>query len=151
MTMNSEYRIRKAEINDIHSLSELYHAFVGQHSNTANMVEQLEIISGNPCYYLAVACDGNQVMGTAMGIVCFSLVGNCNPYMMIENVVVASEYRGKGIGRLLMHSLEEFARDNHCNYLILVSGIHRSEAHEFYETIGYERHAGFEKRLSPQI
>ena len=82
-----------------------------------------------------------------MGIVCLDLIGNCNPYMLVENVVVLSEFRGKGIGKLLMNSLEEFGQEHNCNYVVLVSGSQRSEAHKFYQSIGYELQAGFKKRF----
>ncbi|MBP1993753.1 GNAT family N-acetyltransferase [Paenibacillus eucommiae] len=148
MIVNSHYMIRKAAIDDVNSLSELFIEFTGQKFDTTNTKKQIEMVSQNPCYYVAVACDGDKVIGTAMAIVCYDLVGDCNSYMLIENVVVLSDYRGKGIGKLLMQSLEDFGRENNCSYVILVSGSQRSEAHKFYQSIGYEKHAGFKKRLS---
>jgi len=106
------------------------------------------MISRNPHYYVAVVCDRDKVIGTAMAILCSDLVGNCNPFMIVENVVVASKYRGQGIGKLLMSSIEEFGIMNKCNYVILISNSKREESHKFYESLGYSTdQRGFKKRL----
>jgi GNAT superfamily N-acetyltransferase len=144
--------VRKAEINDVAELSELFFEFVGTESNLTSMKEQLEVISNNPSYYVAVACDGDKVIGTSMGIICYDLVGNCNPFMLIENVVVLPQYQGQGVGKLLMQSLEDFGERNKCNYVILVSESKRKASHNFYESIGYSvDERGFKKRLMKQI
>jgi hypothetical protein len=83
-----QFAIRKAEINDVAELSELYFEFVGTESNLMSVKKQLELISNNPNYFVAVACDGDKVIGTSMGIICYDLVGNCIPFMLIENLVL---------------------------------------------------------------
>ena len=85
-----------------------------------------------------------------MGIVCQDLVGACRPFLVIENVVVSSEFRRSGIGRLLMDSIEAVAREQNCYYIILVSGGQRKEAHRFYAALGYKDEAveGYRKHLA---
>ncbi|MDQ8738017.1 GNAT family N-acetyltransferase [Paenibacillus sp. LHD-38] len=140
--------IRKAKIDDVTGLSELFVEFIGEKSNLTAMKNQVEIISNNPNYYVAVASDSNRVIGTSMGIVCYDLVGNCKPFMLIENVVVSSEYQGQGVGKLLMKALEDFGQKNMCSYVMLVSSSKRESAHKFYESIGYSTDKrGFTKRL----
>lgn len=140
--------IRKAELGDVQGLSELFVEFIGEKSNAAAMKNQLEILSKHPNYYVAAACDGNRVVGTAMGIICYDLVGHCNPFMLIENVVVSFEYRGQGVGKLLLQALEDFGQKNKCSYAMLMSSGNRESAHKFYESIGYSTDKrGFVKRL----
>ncbi len=144
--------VRKAEIDDVAGLSELFVEFIGTESNLSAMKKQVEAISNNQDYYVAVACDGDKVIGTSMGIVCCDLVGNCNPFMLIENVVVSPQYQRQGIGKLLMQTLEYFGEKNKCNYVILVSESKRKSSHEFYESIGYTTdQRGFKKRLMKQM
>jgi predicted N-acetyltransferase YhbS len=144
--------VRKAEIEDVAGLSELFVDFIGKESNLTAMKKQIEVISSKSNYYVAVACDGNKVIGTSMGIVCYDLVGNCNSFLLIENVVVLPQYQAQGIGKLLMQTLEDFGRNNHCNYVILVSESQRELSHKFYEAIGYSTdQRGFKKRLMKQI
>lgn len=149
MKLNSKYIIRKAEINDVTDLSEIFIEFTGENSDTIAMKKQIEVISKNPNYFVAIACDGEKVVGTAMGVVCYDLCGSCKQFMLIENVAVLPAYRGKGIGKLLMQAQEEFGRKNNCKYIILVSESKRIESHKFYESIGYSigQEYGFKKRL----
>ncbi|AKG37938.1 GCN5 family acetyltransferase [Paenibacillus durus ATCC 35681] len=140
--------VRKAEIDDIAGLSELFVDFIGKESNLAAMKKQLEVISANPNYYVAVACEGKKVIGTSMGITCYDLVGDCNSFLLIENVVVLHQYRGQGVGKLLMQALEDFGEIQHCKYVILVSESKRQSSHKFYESIGYSTdQRGFKKQL----
>ncbi|WJH35542.1 GNAT family N-acetyltransferase [Paenibacillus sp. CC-CFT747] len=138
--------VRKAEINDVVGLSKLFVDFIGKESNLSAMKEQLKMISDNDSYYVAVACHGNEVIGTATGIVCHDLVGDCNPFMLVENVVVSPTYQRKGAGKILMKNLEDFGEKKRCKYAILVSEIQREISHRFYEAIGYSTdQKGFKK------
>lgn len=56
----------------------------------------------------------------------------------IEGLVVEDEYRGNGIGRLLVEAAEEWARRRNCTSMRLVSNVVRERAHEFYRRLGYD-------------
>jgi len=73
----------------------------------------------------------------------------CKPFMVIENVIVKSAWRGRGIGVRLMEAIEETGRQRECYFTMFVSGGHRKEAHQFYEAIGYDLDfvQGFKKYL----
>lgn len=55
----------------------------------------------------------------------------------ILGLAVDSNFQGQGIGKKLMSSIEEYAFKNNISYIRLNSNVHRSEAHKFYESIGY--------------
>ncbi|MGX7197989.1 N-acetyltransferase family protein [Enterococcus olivae] len=94
-------------------------------------------------YYLAVAKEGDQVLGTALGICCQTLAA---PFLVIEDVIVEERLRGNGIGKNLMHSLDVFAEEKQCQYALLVSSGHRKAAHHFYQRMGFtEDVLGFRK------
>lgn len=141
--------IRKAKTSDAEVLSDLFVEFMGTSSDTEKMKTVLDQIEQNPQYYIPVACDGEKVVGVAMGIVCFDICGTCEPFMLVEDVVVAPDYRGMGIGRQIMQSIENFGRENKCKYVILVSEAKRTDSHKFYDSIGYPsgKEMGFKKRL----
>lgn len=149
MQLESKYIIRKAIVDDVQDLSEIFIEFVGMDSDINAMKMQIETISNNPNYYVGVACNVDKVIGTAMGIVCYDLCGSCKQFMLIENVAVLPAYRGKGVGKLLMQELENFARKNECKYIILVSESKRKVSHKFYESIGFSvnQEYGFKKSL----
>lgn len=56
----------------------------------------------------------------------------------IEGLVVEDEYRGNGIGRLLVQAAEAWARRRNCTSMRLVSNVVRERAHEFYKRLGYD-------------
>ncbi|MBD3921537.1 GNAT family N-acetyltransferase [Paenibacillus sp. PR3] len=140
--------VRRAQKEDARDLSELFVAFIGTESNIEKVQEQLDLINEQSNYWVAVACIDEKVIGTAMGIVCPDIVGECLPYLLVENVVVSPLHQGQGIGTKLMNALEEFAKKNQCAYVILASSETREQAHRFYESIGYQGNKrGFVKRL----
>jgi GNAT superfamily N-acetyltransferase len=56
----------------------------------------------------------------------------------IEGLVVEDEYRGNGIGQLLVGAAEAWARRHGCTSMRLLSNIVRERAHEFYRRLGYD-------------
>lgn len=56
----------------------------------------------------------------------------------IEGLVVEDEYRGNGIGQLLVEAAEAWARRHGCTSMRLVSNVIRERAHEFYKRLGYQ-------------
>jgi GNAT superfamily N-acetyltransferase len=56
----------------------------------------------------------------------------------IEGLVVEDEYRGNGIGEMLVAAAETWARRRGCTTLRLLSNVVRERAHEFYRRLGYD-------------
>ena len=67
----------------------------------------------------------------------------------IENVITDTEYRRKGIGRIIIKNAIEYAKEQNCYKVLLQSGNKRTEAHEFYKSIGFsgESKKAFEIRF----
>jgi len=141
--------IQFAAVSDLISLAKLFIELVGGKTDISKMREQFVFMESNPDYIVLVAKEGNGAVGSVMGIICHDLVGNCNPFMVVENVIVSSAHRGKGIGRRLMERIEEIAVEKSCDYIMFVSGNDRKGAHGFYESIGYRLDVvqGFKKYL----
>ena len=55
----------------------------------------------------------------------------------IMALVVNKKYRKVGVGHKLMVSLETIARKAGCTKMEVTSSVHRSEAHKFYQKLGY--------------
>lgn len=141
--------VEKIQCEHLAALSELYEELMGQHSHPDRLHDVYRMIERDPNYYLLGAYEDNQLLGSLMGIVCYDLVEACNPFMVIENVIVSSRAQRKGVGQKLITQIEQIARDRECSYIILVSGGQRKEAHLFYERMGYreEEVEGFRKHL----
>lgn len=57
--------------------------------------------------------------------------------MMIEDVLICKQYRGKGFGTQFIHFAEEVARKRGCKAIELSSGVHRKRTHTFWKKRGY--------------
>ena len=97
--------------------------------NTYNTMQEED------CNFLAVAKEDGEIVGSALGVCCQCLV---NPFLVVEDVIVRGDQRGKGVGRMLMDALDEFAKEKGCTYAFLVSSDYRTGAHKFYESVGYQ-------------
>ena len=56
----------------------------------------------------------------------------------VSALVVDRAHRGQGIGRQLMDDAERLAREQGCSKIEVASALRRTEAHAFYERLGYE-------------
>lgn len=142
--------IRKLTENDLEGLAALYKQFWGESSSLEKMQATFKRLDKNPNYILLGADQQNHLVGSVMGIICEELYGDCRPFMVVEDVIVDKHQRRLGIGSSLMRQLEGYAVKHNCNYIIFVTESERSEAHRFYESLGYKSDAykGFKKRLS---
>ena len=95
-----------------------------------------------PSYRLFVASEaqGGAVVGSYALLVMHNLAHSGTPSAIAEDVVVAPDRQGQGIGRQLMaHALQQ-AREAGCYKLALSSNAKRQAAHAFYESLGFQRH-----------
>ncbi|AHF07390.1 GNAT family N-acetyltransferase [Desulfitobacterium metallireducens] len=141
--------LQNATVEDLESLSQLYKELSGEESDPIKMKENFNLMESNPNYVILTAKEDKEVVGSIMGIICLDLVLKCQPFMVIENVIVKNTWRGRGIGESLMEEIEKIGRTRNCYYTMLVSAGHRKGAHKFYEAIGYnvDLVRGFKKYL----
>jgi GNAT superfamily N-acetyltransferase len=95
-----------------------------------------------------VAEVGGQLVGVCQLIVFRHLQSKGGLCAEVESVHVHPDYRGHGIGGVLMRAAVARARDLGCYRLQLTSNNARPEAHRFYERLGFEpSHRGFKLSL----
>ena len=97
--------------------------------------EQLRIIIREMSCRLFVARSQGEVVGM------FSLCTYSSPSMRkvwLEDVVVDSAARGRGIGRAMVAYAINFARQIAPCCLLLTSSPHRTEANALYRSMGFE-------------
>lgn len=63
------------------------------------------------------------------------------PEAVVQALVVDSACRGRGVGQIMMATAEAWASNHGFTSVALASSVTRSEAHAFYEGIGYQRTA----------
>jgi GNAT superfamily N-acetyltransferase len=59
------------------------------------------------------------------------------PLCEVNGLVVHEQYRGKGIGRMLIEKAKSWSREKSCGYLRLRTNTKRNEAHTFYLALDF--------------
>lgn len=137
--------IKRMQKEDLPEIEKMYVELVPDGCPVETLAKNLDKMTGEH-YYPMVAKEDGEVVGTAVAIVC---IAPDTPFMVVENVVVKEEHRGKHIGSRLFAEIDRYAREQKCQYSILVSSAFRKEAHAFYEAVGYtDEVVGFRKVYS---
>lgn len=76
----------------------------------------------------------NQIIGIAL-LATYKVISGHRG--MVEDVVVDTAHRGKGIGRKLMEKLLEEAKHKNLDGVLLFSGHHREAAISLYKSLGF--------------
>lgn len=141
--------IKEVAEEDLDHLAILLEELTQSPTERTRMRENFCFMEENDDYIVLGAYDGGKLVGSLMGIVCRDLAGAGDPFLVIENVIVSSACRGRGVGRELMLAIEAFGRRRCCAYAMFVSGSQRKAAHKFYESMGYrlDQVQGFKKFL----
>ncbi|WP_298651956.1 GNAT family N-acetyltransferase [uncultured Proteiniphilum sp.] len=146
---NYNYKIRNIKENDLDEVAHLYTLFWNGKMNLSKMKQKFSEISKNPNYIFLCAEESGKVIGTIQGVICEELYGECTPFLVMENFVVAENSRGKGVGRELLSELEKIGKEKNCSQIIFITETDRKETVGFYERVGFNStsHKGFKKSL----
>ncbi|MFJ4690873.1 GNAT family N-acetyltransferase [Streptomyces sp. NPDC088766] len=108
----------------------------------------LERISADANQRLVVAVREGRVVGTLQLTIVPGLSRRGATRSIIEGVRVHADERGSGLGtRFIEWAIEESRREN-CRLVQLTSDSTRTDAHRFYERLGFEAsHVGFKLQL----
>ncbi|WP_321372458.1 GNAT family N-acetyltransferase [uncultured Desulfuromusa sp.] len=139
-----QVRIREAKAGDLPAILDLYRQLIAGDDSEISLeqAEKLFLRIGNyPDYriYLAERETG-QPVGTFALLIMDSLGHRGTPAAVLEDVVVSAADRGSGIGQQMMAFATETARGKGCKKFFFSSGINRSDAHQFYENLGFRQH-----------
>ena len=95
----------------------------------------------------AIRADGREVLvaeldGTVVGCLSTSIMQVLHrpkPVGRISMLVVAEGLRGQGIGAALVRAAEDWLIAQGCGLVEVTSNVKRTDAHLFYEKLGYEK------------
>ncbi len=139
--------LRAITEQDLPTLADLYTAF-DQKPDVEKMKQLLQQIAHIPGYHLLGVDVEGKLVATVTVLIMPDLCAQCRPMMIVENVAVSDVCRGKGIGKAMLKEVEEMAVKEHCCMINLVSSGFRTDAHRFYEQLGYTADVrGFRKFL----
>ena len=137
--------IREITPNDLTGLLQLYTQL---HDNpmpedteeTKEMLQALWTkILKDPNHHIIVAEEEGQIVSSCVCVIVPNLTRGQRPYGFIENVVTASEHRGRGLATACLNYARELAKKENCYKLMLLTGSKQEETLRFYERAGYNR------------
>jgi GNAT superfamily N-acetyltransferase len=99
-----------------------------------------ERINNYPDYNLYVADSNGVIVGTFALLIMENLGHLGAPSAIIEDVAVDPNHQGRGVGKLMMAHALNVAVQKGCYKAMLSSNIKRESAHQFYESLGFEKH-----------
>ncbi|MCX2722821.1 GNAT family N-acetyltransferase [Roseibium salinum] len=144
-----ELEIRPADSGDVAALAELYRHLNPDDTEAPEALRKqtFDRMLKHPGLTVLLGCKCGRAVSTCTLIVVPNLTRGGAPYALIENVVTLGDRRGTGIGRQVVSAALEQARAEGCYKIMLMSGAGNTDAHRFYERIGFARtKVGFEIR-----
>ncbi|WLW53725.1 GNAT family N-acetyltransferase [Streptomyces sp. YU58] len=108
----------------------------------------LERLASDPNQHLVVAVREGRIVGTLQLTVIPGLSRRGATRSVVEGVRVHADERGSGLGTRLMEWAIEESRRQDCRLVQLTSDNTRTDAHRFYERLGFTAsHVGFKLQL----
>lgn len=143
--------VRRIKETDLDKLLLLY-----QHLHDDDLTaskERLEevwqkIIENDAFVYFVVELDELIVSSCNLTIIP-NLTRGGQSIGLIENVVTHRQYRNRGLGKMVIEAAIDFANNENCYKVMLLSNSKRKDAHKFYESIGFssEDKIGYIRKL----
>lgn len=147
--------IRRARESDLSQLIAMFAADdVGGHGDTTDAdayddyLRAFNMIDASQNEQLFVAERDGDVVGTFQTLFNRTLTGRGSLSMIIEAVQTRPDMRGQGIGAQMIGYAIEEAKRRDCRLVQLTSNAARTDAHRFYERLGFiKSHAGFKMKF----
>ena len=135
--------IREAAETDLPSILSLY----GQPDFDNGVMADIEsardflaTIARYPDYRVYVAeIEGERIAVYSL-LIMNKLAHKCTPSAILEDIVVATSRQRQGVGKALVAHAMNMARSKGCYKLVLSSNARRTDAHRFYDQLGFQRH-----------
>jgi GNAT superfamily N-acetyltransferase len=131
-----DIKIRKAEEKDFTEIFKLIRELAVFENQTDQLLNSVERMKDEKEYfncYIAETAD-KKIVGYATYIFCYYTWVGKSLYM--DDLYVLPEYRGKGIGTLLIGKVIDFARETTCHRLRWQVSNWNAKAIVFYKSLG---------------
>lgn len=130
--------VRMCRTDDAEQICMIIRDELGYTDITADKVlSSLQKIIGSDDYFTLVAEDNGEICGFISAVREISL--ESGEYCRILALAVKKEHQRQRLGTTLITLVESKARSEGAELVTLSSQFKRTEAHEFYEKLGYEK------------
>ena len=145
-----DVRIREASVEDLPDILHVYREAgldIEESLSQEKASGILATMKRYPHYKLFVAESEGRVVGTFALLVMENLTHGGVKSGLVEAVGVLPSMQGKGIGKEMMQFAMARCKAEGCYKMALSSNETRTQAHAFYESLGFTRH-GFSFRIA---
>ncbi len=137
--------IRDIEESELDELLDLYGHYTAPENLPPLSGETIDAvwqaIQANPAIrYVVLETDGRLAAACILTITPSFLRGGTG-YGVVEHVVTHADFRRRGFARALVGYILDYAWDQGCTEVMLLSGADLTAAHKMYEGLGFDRHA----------
>jgi len=140
--------IRKATIEDLSIIQELNNSLfkLEKENYDSTLVNDWPLSEEGKEYfsdlilnhYVIVATLNNNIVGYLAGTIEEKVSYVEVQYGEINNMLVKDEYRGYGVGKLLINNFKEYCKSNNISDIKVVASYKNKNAIEFYHKNGFE-------------
>ena len=134
--------IRKATLDDVKNILNIY-AEALDNGKVITVEKAQEIFLKQqqyPNYQVFIALYEQQTVGTFALLIMENMAHNGTPSAVVEDVGVLPTMQSKGIGKLMLKFALKYAKEKGCYKMSLSSNHRREKAHQFYESLGFNKH-----------
>lgn len=129
--------IRECQTNDVEAVYHLICQLKNKHMDYDRFVKAFEskIENNHVKYFVAVE---EEIIGFISIVIDYQLHHE-NQVATVEELIVNSNNRNQGIGKILLDRAIQYAKENNCEVIELTSSMSRIDAHRFYEKNGFTK------------
>jgi GNAT superfamily N-acetyltransferase len=131
--------VRDATVDDVGDIAQLF-AQLGYDVSAGEVAVRLAGLAGDPQSRCLVAADGTHLVG-AITLYFVPVIHQGGRWCRLTSLVVDEQTRGRGVGQALVAAAEEASAAAGCVRVESTSATRRTDAHAFYERLGYRREA----------
>ncbi|EOD67713.1 GNAT family N-acetyltransferase [Amycolatopsis vancoresmycina] len=149
----TDYTIRRAQRDDVGAIVQMLAddqlgATRDDPSDLEPYLRAFDKIDADPDQLLVVVVSGGEPVGTLQLTIIPGLARHGALRGQIEAVRVRADHRGSGLGADLMHWAIDESKRRGCALVQLTSDVSRTDAHRFYERLGFTpSHTGFKLKF----
>ncbi len=132
-------KIREITNEDLFGLLELYTQLHDNPipENTPELQALWNRIQQDPNHHIIAAEEEGRIVSSCVLLVIPNLTHGQRPYALIENVVTAEKYRGRGFATACLAYARQIAENQNCYKIMLLTGSKEESTLNFYRKAGY--------------
>ena len=130
-----QIEVRQMKIDDAGSVT-LLSQQLGYPLSNQQILQNIHLVLRSKDHTAFVATIENKIVGWigAAQAIMIEVMPHCE----INGLVIDENYRGKGVGKLLVEKVKQWAMEKGNDTLSLRCNVKRIEAHLFYEHLGFQ-------------